>query len=413
MIEVRLRPHVILARTLSLSALRRAAIVVCVATAFVGEVRASIPAPGEFALEGGSQRPTFESWGDNCPPKPKTTVTRAGAQYALDTSGTLTTADRRAPPLTGADICQRATGLPDLKTRTTSPGNASCATPPGAARRVGGTVTLRALGPNRLEVRHSFDYAWVLDGSACEMSMAARWTLRRKVPIATPDEVAEPAEPCAVLGPLAHLEPVGRRNAHVNSNGRLVFSARALDANGCRLPKEVNWTTTAGEINQRGMFTARGLEPGNEASVTARVEAFAINFHVKVVGPDNAWQGLIEALPEQPPEAKTEGAIDRTGGSAPIVVDAANEPGLDPRWFIALFALLGALAIGLALYVLMRSLSARPAQPSDESPPEDAGPVAVSITHGHSGYHKCSSCERSFERGTRFCPYDGTPLSGD
>lgn len=385
--------------------------------------------PGAFTLAEGGTRVAVSSWGPDCGPRPADQRDGGGPTYALTATGALT-APRDAPPLFGPGVCRAATGLPDLDEQRA--GDVfRCRARAGAARQVEGRVSLRAPDANTLEVRHQFTYDWRLKGSHCAVEVQGRWRLRRAEPILAPDAAAPPPA-CAAPGPPATLEARGSRRRAVKAEGRIALAARALDAAGCPVAAAPSYEASEGAIDAAGVLDVRGVAAGRTITVTARLADQAVEFRVRVVG-DADYSALAAETP-----ALVEGELaplpPQAGAGLGADSSAPTERGdLTTRILLALFIGFAIVAVGLGVWVTLRTLRARRATLFDDDAlarldaasqgpaaadpvPPDPEPLPAQATAplgsgvGTGAPRWCPTCERSFGEDTRFCPFDGTTL---
>lgn len=399
---------------------------VCLAAS---SARAADLPPGAFTLAAGGTQVDVSSWGPDCGPRPTDQRDAGGAAYDLTAAGALT-APRGAPPLFAPGVCRAATGLPDLAEQRAGD-IYRCRARAGAARQVEGRVSLKAPDPNTIEVRHQFTYDWRLKGSHCAVKVQGRWRLTRSTPLTAPDAAAPPTR-CAAPGPPAALDAKGSRRRAVKTGGRIALAVRAQDAAGCPVAQTPTFEASEGAISDAGVLDVRGVEAGRTITVTARLADQAVEFQVRVVG-DADYSALAAETPalvegELAPLPPQAGAGVGAGSAAPT-----DEGDLTTRVLLALFIGFAIVAVGLGLWVTLRTVRARRATLFDDDamarldaasrgpagadpvPAEDDALTAQATaplgSGGSSGPPRwCPTCERSFGDETRFCPFDGTTL---
>ena len=435
-------------------------------------VSGAMPPPGEYRLSTGSTVPTIRNWGPHCPPKPQKSQSRSGARYQLTDNGTLEPHNRRSPPLIARGVCRLATGLPNLSEGRPSKTKIRCNSASNAAKRVSGRVELDVSDPNRIVVTHLFEYAWQLAGSKCEMTLAGRWTLDRVDPLSKATVQAAPADPCATPGPATRIEIVGASRRIVQPNGRARLKYRLRDAKNCPVSGDVEWSTSAGEIDKGGIFRPVDLAVDEQVTVVARLGSTKATWRLSVAKDSQDFGALVEALPELGDEPSLGRASSAPASSPPAaattVTKVADHADEGSGALLYIFGALGLIALGICGYIGWRTIFLRRRSPlldpaaldelsqtsrpgaSDAStggsvgragnPGSDAlqasgGGLASEIgriSTPSSGVgtlvsddgirastfperdstepNVCPHCDRRFDAGTRFCPHDGEVL---
>lgn len=363
------------------------------------------------------------SWGKDCGPRPTDTAPPTGFDYPEAADGSLTPG-ARAPRIFDASICTYLTQQRDLRVTRTDAGW-RCETPPGAPKQVTGTVT-RAPRDAGLRISHRVRYAWVLEGSQCDVELTGRYDLDD--PNATVAAPADTPPDCSRPGAPNRLELVGSARRVVPADGRIGLAVRALDAQGCEVGGMPTWSATEGHVDAEGRFDARGVAPGASITVTAARDALAARFTLRVatdaadfaaltVADPQLTLGALASLPPQRGEALS-GAAQGEDAAA-----AARRARILMAAFVSLLVL--ATLVGLwislralrrrrdrtaevldanALDVLARSAAARAARtaagttaPPGRPPPGEAGSI-------------CPVCGQQYPPEAEFCGQDGSRL---
>ncbi len=363
------------------------------------------------------------SWGKDCGPRPTDGSPPTGVDYVESPDGALTPGPR-AERIFDATICAYLTQQRELRVSRTADGW-RCETPPGAAKQVTATVS-RSAQDAGLRVTHRARYAWVLEGSQCDVELTGRFTLvDPDAPVAAPPSAALD---CSHPGAPVRVDPVGSSRRVVATDGRVRLAVRAIDAQGCEVGGAVAWSTSAGHVGPEGEFDARGVPPGTSVTVTAardaltaaftlRVATDAADFAALTVADPQLAEGALPSLPPQRGEAVS-GAAEGEDAAA-----ATRRARLLMGAFVSLLGL--ATLVGLwislrslrrkrdrtaevldahAMDVLARSAAARAARsgatttaPPGVPPPGAAGSI-------------CPTCGQQYPAEAGFCGQDGSRL---
>ncbi len=377
--------------------------------------------PGEFRLEGGRVLADVKSWGQDCGPQPRAEKLPGGDLYDFTATGALAPKGR-AQPLFGPGVCMVASGLKGL-TQSGGGRRITCRSAPGAPKQVSGTVQLSAgtEDPNKVGVTHRFSYDWRLKGSHCQVTVATIFTLRRtaSIEVAAPEPPPPPPPPparCGQVGPVVRVSARGSARRAVKVDGRLRLSVQAFDADGCPAEAGVEWTASEGRI-RGGVFDARGVAPGQTVSVEATISGQPpVVFTVEVLQAAD-----LAALRADQPEL-LEGALapSRAQHGAGVGASAEQEEDDDGlgRLLLALFVGFVVVAVGIGGLIAVRAMrrggtlldeeqlariDALTSQPTGAEPP--AHPRPPSDTS-----RQCPLCHKLYDAGTRFCPFDASPL---
>ncbi len=399
--------------------------------AWLGLALALVAAPAGSAhartwrLTGARTHAEVASWGKDCGPRPTDGSPPTGVDYAEAPDGSLTPGPR-AERIFDATICTHLTQQRELRVTRTADGW-RCETPPGAAKQVTATVS-RSSQDAGLRVTHRARYAWVLEGSRCDVELTGRFEL------IDPDApTVAPAPPsggldCSHPGAPARLEPVGSARRVVATEGRVRLAARALDAQGCALPGTLSWTTSLGRVSPEGEFDARGVPPGTSVTVTAardaltaaftlRVATDAADFAALTVADPQLAEGALPSLPPQRGEALS-GAAQGEDDAA-----ATRRARLLMGAFVSLLGLATVVGVWISLRslrrrrdrtaevldahamdVLARSAAARAARSgaTTTAPPVVPPPGATGSI--------CPTCGQQYPAEAGFCGQDGSRL---
>lgn len=379
-----------------------------------------IAAPdGEFKLASGAVRYSIASWGPDCGPKPVTERARSGGKYQLG-SGLL---KGRGRPLFVPGICSAATGLPGLIERRVG-ARFECASKPGAPKRVTGRIVLGSPDVNTVRVTTAFSYAWALKGSDCRLKASGSFTLNRTEPIEAPKVVETDA--CQSPGLLATLV-AKRPRRRVRAGGRTRLKLIGKDASGCVVPVgAISWSPSAGTM-KRNVWRAAGLEPGQRAQITAKSGALEATFTIKVVAASTpgADEDPLDLAAADPTDAEGAAAVNvAPQQTSAATVAASGHPDSpadtdDNTILVLAFAGFCTLAVGLVGVILIRARNERRAidraaqARSKLRQIADLGPTPAPVALPPVTLPTCSSCGRSFEVDTAFCPFDGLRLTSD
>lgn len=363
------------------------------------------------------------SWGKDCGPRPTDGGPPTNVDYVEAPDGSLTPGPR-AERIFDATICAHLTQQRELRVTRTADGW-RCETPPGAAKQVTATVS-RSAEDAGLRVTHRARYAWVLEGSQCDVELTGRYAL------IDPDALVAAAPSagldCSHPGAPARLEPVGSARRVVATDGRVRLAVRMLDAQGCDVAGPATWSTSAGHVSPEGEFDARGVPPGTSVTVTVARDALSAAFTLRVatdaadfaaltVADPQLAEGALPSLPPQRGEAVS-GAVQGEDDAA-----ATRRARLLMGAFVSLLGL--ATVVGLwismrslrrkrdrtaevldahAMDVLARSAAARAARgdATTTSPPVVPPPGAAGSI--------CPTCGQQYPAEAGFCGQDGSRL---
>lgn len=389
------------------------------------EVRAAAPPAGEFTLTGGRTTAVVTSWGPDCGPRPPSSAIAGGAKYQF--TGTELAGGRSAHPAFSSGVCGVATGLRGLS-EARAGGRITCKSAPGASKQVEGRAALKVRDVNALQVNHRFAYDWRLKGSHCVVTLTTRLDLARTTPIVAevppPEPETQPAQRCAKPGPMVKLAATGSTRRAVKMEGRVRLGVEPRDAAGCKTDGEVAWSTSAGKIKQ-GVLDVRGVAAATSVIVTANAGDGSVVFTVEVL----AEADLAALRADQPALVEGEMAAlpPQAGAGAAATETEKQDSGSAGRVLLGVFIGLGVVAVFIGLVITRRSIHQRKSSLLDEdmlarydaltnqpTPIAAANMIAdqaaADADLDDDGSRQCPACERIYDAGTRFCPFDSSPL---
>ncbi|MGF1469224.1 MAG: hypothetical protein ACFCGT_24120 [Sandaracinaceae bacterium] len=361
-----------------------------------------------------------DSWGGDCGPRPQSVTAPGGGTFRITQSGDQLTFNLRRQQTTRSCWSENR-----AVRRVSSSYSASsqtwrivCRTPPDDSRGETGTYTLRAAGPDRLEFRDVSRYDWQLNASRCVATITTSQSYTRVAARPTTPEPErptppepEPEQPSACRpGPADRLLVAPRARA-VAPGEEVCFTARVVDAQGCRRSDRVTYAlapASPGRLRGRCYRAAQGT---GEATVIARSGALSREARITVRMPDlsdliarrSETGSLGSGTRAEVPEAES--------GQAARVRTASDGPGAGVWWTVGLGGLL-LLAGALALLLRGRRSAAAVPAPQDPGPAPEPWPTDPMVADDGEGGRDaqdliCPTCRRGYPPGTPGCPHDG------
>ena len=394
----------------------------CVVCLTAGQLYAATPA-GEFRLGDGRMRADVKSWGPDCGPRPGAGRITSAAAYQF--TGALLQGGDHPAFTPGACI---VSGIPGL--RATRSGNRiTCKSKPGAPKQIDGRIDLRVIDVNALAVTQRFAFDWRLKGSHCVVTLTTRLELARSEPIVAdapppppPEAEAPSAKACDSPGALARLSARGSTRRAVKKGGRVRLSVLGRDAAGCAVAAPVSWSASGGKV-KRGVLDVRGVAAGTKLEVKALAGALSVVFEVEVLA-----EADLAALAADQPELIEGGMAPlppQAGAGVGATGDGSTDDGGTGRLLLGIFIGFGIVAVGIGLLITRRSIQQRGKSLLDEDmlarydaltnqPTPIASTMAAPATAPtppvSDTSRQCPTCDRLFDAGTRFCPFDSAPL---
>lgn len=358
----------------------------------------------------------IDSWGSDCPARPTSSTTPAGAPIHITQSGD----DLSFPGGRTTSRCWSDNPAVSRVSRTYSGGTwrVVCRTPPDDARSETGTYTLHATTLDTIEYREVTSYDWTLNASHCTAHLTTTQTFER-VGAAPPTTTAAPPSsvveaPCTP-GPAARVA-MRPGSSNVAPGGRACFTARLVDANGCAVSGGAAPTYdlrgTGGEL--RGNCFVASASSGS-ATVIGHVGAMSAEATVTIQTTD-----LSDLTAGHTGSAAVGDGGDATAGSEARVA-ARGEAGSTgmPAWAAAA-SIAGLVLVLIAVVGLLTRGRRRPRPVVDDSfptaqPPPQIMPVAPATAPAAppaaAGDAKmCPICRRAYPADVAVCPKDNEPL---
>jgi hypothetical protein len=381
--------------------------------------------PGPMRIE-----VAIDSWGSDCPAQPHSSTTPGGGVVHVTQSGD----DLSFPGGHTTHDCWSENPAVSRVSRTFSNGTwrIVCRTPPDDARSETGTYTLHATTADTIEFRDATTYDWTLNGSHCTARLTTTQTFER-VSAAPPPPSSTVTPPPSTTVPTPACTPgaparvaIRPGSTDVPPGGRVCFTARVVDANGCAVPGgaapsfeltsgtggEIHGSCFSAASSASGAFvvTARAGELSGTANVTVRV------------------LDLSDLIARRTEAGGVTGSEETaTSGSEARVAARADTPsGGMPGWAIGA-SIAGVLLVIVAVIGLLTRGRKKPKKKVDDdssfataptavapvSSPMPAAPMpatAVPEPAPSTEAKICPICRRGYAADVGVCPKDHEPL---
>jgi len=363
---------------------------------------------------------TIDSWGADCPGRPTSSTTPAGAPIHITQSGD----DLSFPGGHSTSACWSENPGVRRVSRTYSDGTwrVVCRTPPEDARSETGTYTLHATSVDTIEYREVTSYDWTLNASHCTARLTTTQTFERIGAAPPPTTTAPPpttvAEPPCTPGPPARVA-MRPASANIANGERTCFTARLVDANGCAIAGSgaptYDLRGSTGDL-RGGCFTATATS--GSSVVIGHVGAMSGEATVNIVSSDLSDLTAGHTIG---PSTTDDGGAATAGSEARVA--ARGEAGARgmPAWAAAA-SIAGLVLVLIAVIGLLTRGRRKPARPVESvasippQPPAMApapvvatapapAPVAVQTEA-----KICPICRRGYPGDVQICPKDNEPL---
>lgn len=412
---------------------------------------------GEWMMTSMSMSVTTSNWGENCGPKPESYSSRSQLPVQIRVnSGHLF--------FSKTDLRTDRCSSPNLKlqkvsaSRSNSTWKMVCQTPKDDPKFERGTYTLTAVDENRLEFTNVSRFDWTLKGDRCVAASTERRVYVRKSEESANPPKSEAVSPkkkdesaailesmrpwCEPKGPVARIV-ITPPAANIGPGEKICLNATAYDSMDCRKSVNVRWSVTQneqpvrGRISPNGCFSAgaNAADAEGEYVVTARVGAKAARAVVSVVFPDlvdllAARLRPLETL-EKMEESKPNTNVPKEGKPSlprailppPPPTSIQGNKGVMPTdsgqtgtWILVTLLLATSIA-GIAGFRLLRRSqrkSRNERMELDDWPNQDQPKNQEDLVSDQPKVDAnrlcCPSCNRIFDEGALFCPYDKASL---
>lgn len=372
----------------------------------------------------------IDSWGSDCPAQPHSSSAPGGGVVHITQSGD----DLSFPGGHTTHDCWSENPAVSRVSRTFSNGTwrIVCRTPPDDARSETGTYTLHATTADTIEFRDATTYDWTLNGSHCTARLTTTQTFERVSAAPPPTSAVTPPPPTSTVPTPACTPGAPARVAirpgspDVPPGGRVCFTARVVDADGCAVPGGAAPTFeltsgTGGEIHG-ACFSAASSASGAFV-VTARAGELsgAANVTVRVLD-------LSDLIARRTEAGGVTGSEETatSGSEARVAARAETQGGGMPTWAIGA-SIAGVLLVIVAVIGLLTRGRKKPrkkslddessfapapvAAPMPPAPMPAPAPAAVAPEPAPSGEAKiCPICRRGYPADVGVCPKDREPL---
>lgn len=366
----------------------------------------------------------IDSWGTDCPARPASSTTPAGAPIHVTQSGD----DLSFPGGHSTSTCWSDNPAVRRVSRTYSDGTwrVVCRTPPEDARSETGTYTLHATDVNTIEYRDVTSYDWTLNASHCTARLTTTQTYERVGAAPPPTTTVTPpptttVEPPCTPGPPARVV-MRPGSATIAPGARTCFTARLVDASGCAVSGGATPTYdlrgSGGELHGNCFTASAGT---GSAVVVGHVGEMSGEATVTIQSAD-----LSDLTAGHAGDAPLtgDGAGDATAGSEARVA-ARGESGMRgmPVWAAAA-SIAGLVLVLVAVVGLLTRGRRKPKRPPSDSsmsmtpaappaapiPAASPTPVAAPAAPVATEAKICPICRRGYPADVTVCPKDSEPL---
>lgn len=412
---------------------------------FAASASADGPYEGEWRRGPMTITVSIATWGADCGGRPEsTTVPARGTVNVTQEGDHLTFGGGRS-----TRSCWSDNPAVRRVSNTTSSGTwrVVCRTPTEDSRQETGTYTLRATNPDTIEFRDVTEYDWTLNDSHCRATSTTTQTFTRVAggsvaePTPTPDVTPTPEpdrEPSPACTPGAAARVALRpMSADVEPGGRVCFTARVVDANGCPLRGTSPTLVLRAPAGRNGTLRGTCFEAGataaegeGEFAIEASSGTMRSEARIRVHTLD--LSDLIARRAESG-DVVTDPGVARSDTAAGVAARSEAAPAALPWWVLAVAAVGLLIVIGTAATLMSRrrararrhaELASAPepfAAPANAAPamavPAPAPPASVAAVAtaepelNTGGQAKiCPTCRRGYAASERTCARDGTEL---